>query len=151
MPNRPGRLFWIGSRDSRVAKIYLKMPQNQIFMTRNRCAAGFPVFAFFWKCPRFICPKYIVYRGLLSKKKSWSHGTTLGWLGGLILRGNVVGIIFFFYIAQNRSIWPIFKGHSHRSYSFKVRKQQLRSKYCKTRWREVKGYLVQNGPKYYRE
>ena len=107
---RSGRLFWIGSRDSRVAKIYLKMPQNQIFRIRNRCAAGFPVFAFFWKCPRFICPKYIVYRGLLSKKKSWSHGTTLGRPGGPLSRGFIQKKFCFFFHAQNMPKWHKFKG-----------------------------------------
>ena len=75
---RPGLLFPNEPKFSIVAEIYLKVPQNRILLVRNRCAAGFPDFALFGKCPRFICPKYIVYRGFLSKKKSWSHGTTLG-------------------------------------------------------------------------
>ena len=148
---RPGRLFWNENPKCWVAKIYLKVPKNRISMIRNRCAAGFPVLGLFWKCPRFVCLKNIIYRGLFSKKKIWSLGTTLGWLGGLISRGNIVRIFFYFNIAQNRSIWPISRGHSHRCYSFKVRQQQLMSKYCKTRWREVKGYFVQNWPKYHKE
>ena len=148
---RPGRLFWNENPKCWVAKIYLKVPKNRILMIRNRCAAGFPVLGLFWKCSRFVCLKYIIYRGLFSKKKIWSLGTTLGWRGGLILRGNIVRISFYFNIAQNRSIWPIFKGYCHRGYSLKVNKQQLRSKYFKTRWREVKSYLAQNWPKYYRE
>ena len=151
MTGRPGRLFWNENPKCWVAKIYLKVPQNRILLVRNRCAAGFPDFALFGKCPRFICRKSTIYKGLLSKKKSWSHGTTLGWLGGLISRGNIVRIFFYFHIAQNGYIRPIFKGHSHRWYSLKVKKQQLRPKYCKTRWWEVKAYLMQNWPKYHKE
>ena len=151
MWTRPGRLFPNGPQASILAEIYLKVPQNRILLVRNRCAAGFPDFALFGKCPRFICRKSTIYKGLLSKKKTWSHGTTLGWLGGLIWRGNIIRIFFYFHIAQNGYIWPIFKGHSHRWYSLKVKKQQLRSKYCKTRWREVKAYLMQNWPKYHKE
>ena len=102
-------------------------PKIHILMTHaqnRRTTAGYPVLGFFQKCSRFICPKYIIYRDFLSKKKSWSHGTTLGWLGGLISRGNIVRIFFYFHIAQNRSIWPISRGHSHRCYSFKVRQQR---------------------------
>ena len=151
MNNRPGRLFPNGPQFSILAEIYLKVPQNRILLVRNRCAAGFPDFALFGKCPRFICRKSTIYKGLLSKKKSWSHGTTLGWLGGPISRGFMQKNFCYFFNAQNMPKWHIFKGYGHRGYSFKVRKQQLRSKYCKTRWREVKSYFVQNWPKYYRE
>ena len=141
---RAGHLFPNVPKFSRMAKIYLKMPQNRILLVRNRCAAGFPDFALFGKSPRFICRKSTIYKGLLSKKKSWSHGTTLGWLGGPISRGFMQIILCYFFNVQNMPKWHIFKGYGHRGYSFKVRKQQLRSKYCKTRWREVKSYLVQN-------
>ena len=86
MMTRPGRLFWNENPKCWVAKIYLKVPKNRILMIRNRCAAGFPVLGLFWKCPRFVCLKNIIYRGLFSKKKIWSLGTTLGWLWGPISR-----------------------------------------------------------------
>ena len=127
-----------------MAKIYLKVPQNRILMIRNRCAPGFPVLGLFWKCPRFVCLKNIIYRELFSKKKIWSLGTTLGWLGGPISRGFMQIIFCYFFNVQNMPKWHIFKGYGHRGYSFKVRKQQLRSKYCKTRWQEVKAYFLRS-------
>ena len=66
----------------------------------RRATAGYPVLGFFQKCSRFICPKYILYSGFLSKKKIWSHGTTLGSLGGLIWRGNIVGIFSAFFMLK---------------------------------------------------
>ena len=148
---RPGRLFWNENPKCWVAKIYLKVPKNRILMIRNRCAAGFPVLGLFWKCSRFVCLKYIIYRALFSKKKNWSLGTTLGWLWGPISRDFMQKKFCNFFNHQNMPKWHIFKGYGHRGSSFKVRKQQLRAKYCKTRWREVKAYLVQNWLKYYRE
>ena len=74
----------------------------------RRATAGYPVLGFFQKCSRFIYPKYILYRGYLSKKKIWSHGTTLGSLGGLIWRGNIVGIFFCFFNAQNMCLYGLY-------------------------------------------
>ena len=145
--NRPGRLFPIVPLVSWLTKIHLEVPKNKISMTpaqNRRSAAGFPDLGIFGKCPRFICRKSTIYKGLLSKKKSWSHGTTLGWLGDPISKGFMQKNFCYFFNAQNMPKWHIFKGYGHRGYSFKVRKQQLRSKYCKTRWRDVKSYLVQN-------
>ena len=106
---RPGRLFPNGPQFSILAEIYLKVPQNRILLVRNRCAAGFPDFALFGKCPRFICRKSTICKGLLSKKKSWSHGTTMGWLGGPISRGFMQIIFCYFFNVQNMPKWHIFK------------------------------------------